>query len=64
VPALDIPAEPAIVDLDIAAFAPAEVLQAPAECRDPALALWIVLRYVDQHADPPHPLGLLRARGE
>src|SRR6516162_550714 len=50
---------PAVVDLHIAAFDPAQLPQALHKGLDAKP----VLRIFDahQHADPPHPLGLLRA---
>src|SRR5262245_61620455 len=55
-----IAAGPTIVDLDIASFEPAQALQALQQRRDIGLSLHIALGVPHEHADPPHPLGLLR----
>src|SRR6516162_10869523 len=54
---------PPDVDPQVAALAPAQLLQHLPESRDAGL-LVLVLRRVHQHADAPHPLALLRARRE
>src|SRR5262249_49438607 len=50
------------VDPHIAANTPAHFLQALVERRKSIVAFWIIHGAVHKHADPPHPLGLLRAR--
>jgi hypothetical protein len=62
--AIDIVLAPAGVDPDIAAVAPSQLLQALLERRQLDLAAWIVRGPVHEHTEPPHPLGLLRARRE
>jgi hypothetical protein len=58
-----IPAWPALLDMDIASFDPPEILQALAERRHAELAFGIFLcQPRNQHADPPHPLGVMHAR--
>src|SRR4029453_3621916 len=52
------------VDLDIAALRPPKLLESPVERRDPGLSFRVVLGIRHQHADAPHPVGLLRARGQ
>jgi hypothetical protein len=52
------------IDLNIAADDPAELLKSLPERRGAELSLRIALRVKHQHADPPHPLGLLRERGQ
>src|SRR6266436_58770 len=54
----------ASVDADIAAFRPSTLFQPLSECREASLRFRIVLGEPHQHADPPHPLALLRARRE
>ena len=60
---IDIVLAPACIDPHIA-VAPAQLLQDLPERRYAGLTLWIVRGRVHQHADAPHPLGLLRARRE
>ena len=55
---------PAGVDPHVAAVGPAQLLQPLQERRDAGLCFRIVRGRVHEHADAPHPLGLLRARGE
>jgi hypothetical protein len=62
--ALGIAAAPANIDPYIAAIIPSELLKAVSQGRHPALRVGIALQWRYQHADPPHPLGLLRACGE
>ena len=57
-------ARPANVDPDVAALRPPELLESLPERRDAGLCFRVALGKRHQHADPPHPLGLLRARGE
>jgi hypothetical protein len=51
-----------IIEPDIAALVPAEVLEALPEGRKVGLPDLIVLGESHDHADPPHPIRLLRAR--
>src|SRR5258708_36450284 len=53
---------PAIVEPNVAASGPAELLKPLAERAEPSLCLWIVLRNRHQDPDPAHLIGLLRAR--
>src|SRR5262245_45182022 len=55
---------PARVDLQVAAFVPAELAQRLLECREASYGIWIVIHRTDEHADPPYPVRLLRARRE
>jgi hypothetical protein len=55
---------PADVELHIAALAPTQLLQALLERRDELLTFRIVRSSVQQHADAPDLLGLLRCRRE
>jgi hypothetical protein len=55
---------PTIVEMDVASFDPSQLLKPLAERGDPCLRYWIALSITHQYSDPPHPLGLLRARGE
>jgi len=55
---------PANVDPHVAADSPAQLLQALQKRRDAGLPVRIVSGRADEHADAPHPLRLLRARGE
>ena len=52
------------VDPHVAAFGPAQLPQHLQERFEACLPFWIVRGQVREHADPPHPLRLLRARGE
>src|SRR5262249_17064680 len=52
---------PASVDSDVAALRPAELLERLAECSDPSLSFRVALGIGHQHANKPHPLGLLRS---
>src|SRR6516165_10098503 len=54
----------AIVNTDIAAFRPSTLLEPLPECREAGPYFRIVLGKAHQHADPPHSVGLLRARYE
>ena len=58
------PARPASVDPDVAALCPPELLEPLPECGDEGLSFPVALGIAHQHADPPHALGLLRARRE
>src|SRR5262249_16154723 len=62
--AIDIVLAPAGVGPDVAAAAPSQLLQGLLECRQLDLAAWIVRGPVHEHTEPPHALGLLRARRE
>src|SRR6516162_3298798 len=62
--AINVARSPVIVHLDVACFRPTQVLQRLAESRNARLCLRIALGKAHQHADPPHPVGLLRARRE
>ena len=53
---------PARVDPDVAALRPAELLKSLPECGGEGLSFRGALGKRHQHADPPHPVGLLRAR--
>src|SRR5262249_35817051 len=53
-----------IVDVDIATLRPSTFFESLPERCDPRLGYRIVLGEIHQHADPPHPLWLLRARGK
>jgi hypothetical protein len=55
---------PTALDPYVAAVGPAQLLQRLHERCHPALRLWIVGSKVHEHADPPHPFGLLRPRRE
>src|SRR5262249_21671925 len=48
----------------VAAFRPPELLERFPKCCDPGLCFRVDLGIAHQHADPPHPLGLLRPRRE
>src|SRR5262249_35199674 len=52
------------IDFDIASFRPSQLLQLLPKCAHARLRLDIGPGIADQHPDPPHPLGLLRARRE
>src|SRR5262249_19771460 len=52
------------VDLQVAAFVPTELAQRLLECREASYGVWIVIHRIDEHADPPYPVRLLRARRE
>jgi hypothetical protein len=51
---------PAIVDPNIAASVPAQILQRLSKCRHKRLLRWIALGDSHQHAHSAHPLWLLR----
>jgi hypothetical protein len=55
---------PAVVDPHVAASGPAQLLQSLQERRDAGLPFRIVRRCIYEHADVPHPAGLLRAHSE
>src|SRR5262249_53849341 len=55
---------PARVDLNVAAFGPSQLLQSLLECGQVSLKFRVALGMRHQHADAPHALALLRARGK
>ena len=55
---------PAIVEPNVAASGPAELLKPLAERAEPSLCFWIVLGNRHQDPDPAHLIGLLRPRSE
>src|SRR5262245_43181742 len=55
---------PARVDPDVAILRPPELLEPLAERPDAGLCFRVALGIGGQYADPSHPAGLLRARGE
>src|SRR5215469_103503 len=60
--AVGIVGAPAVIDPHVAADGPSQFSQALCERRDAAGCFGIVRSQVHEHADSPHPLGLLRAR--
>src|SRR5262245_42756734 len=52
----------AILDSDVAAFYPSELLESVPECRDLGVPFWIGLGMRHQHTDARHTFALLRAR--
>ena len=62
--ALGIAAAPAILDLQVAALGPAQLLQALLKRSDAGLSYQIICRRAYQDTNASHPLGLLRARRE
>src|SRR5262245_9964012 len=62
--AIGIASTPARIELQIAAFAPAQFLQSSKKCRDLDASLRIAFGNLNEHADPAHPVGLLRPRRE
>src|SRR5262249_7114915 len=61
---IGIPATPAVVDPDVLADRPPQLLQTLRKRREAGVRLWIVGLHGHQHTDAPHPFGLLRARRE
>ena len=53
-----------VIDADIAALCPAEVLEPLAKCREAGVGLRVVLGIADEHADPPQLARLLRSHHE
>ena len=53
---------PASVDSDVVALRPPELLESLPECGDEGLSFPVALGKPHQHTDPPHTVGLLRAR--
>src|SRR5258708_35957281 len=58
--AINVARSAVIVHLDVASFRPTQALQRLAERCNARLCLRIALGKAHQHADPPHPAGLLR----
>jgi hypothetical protein len=54
----------AIVNADIAAFLPAELLECLSECSQPRLGLGVIFDVADEHSDSAKLRRLLRARRE
>jgi hypothetical protein len=55
---------PLKIDLNIATYDPAQLLETLLERCGAELSLRIVLRVEHQHADPPHPLRLLGVQSQ
>src|SRR5262249_51448428 len=55
---------PTDVDLQVATLAPTELLKSLAKCCQSAQRLLVIVSPRQQHADPPHALGLLRPHSE
>src|SRR5262245_64628768 len=55
---------PAVINLQVAAFAPTQFLQRLRECSATNPCFWIVLGQVHEHAEASHALGLLCAGDE
>jgi hypothetical protein len=55
---------PASVGPHVAAFRPPELPESLPERRDAGLSFWVALGIRHQHADPSHPIALLRVHGE
>jgi hypothetical protein len=51
-----------LIDPDIAAIRPSQLLERPPECRDAGLRIRIAFRVGQQNSDPPHSLRPLRPR--
>jgi hypothetical protein len=62
--AIGIARTPAVIDCDVAAFGPAQFLQALPKRSNSGLSKRIAFDASYQHTDAPHLLGLLRAGGE
>jgi hypothetical protein len=62
--AVEIARAPAVFDAHVAADVPAAFLQPLRERGDPRQRIRIVRASTHEHADPPHALALLRARGK
>src|SRR5262249_24759259 len=52
---------PAGFDPQVAALAPSQLAERLGECREPGLSLGIASDEIQEHADAPHALALLRA---
>jgi hypothetical protein len=59
---LRIAAAPTDIDLHVAAFRPAQLMQLLPEHFHPSLIFRVVFGSGHEHADAPHRLGMLRAR--
>ena len=59
-----IASSPADIDPHIFAFGPAKFLQALPEGRNASLSYRIIRTRAQEHTEPPHAFGLLRARNE
>src|SRR5262249_9082219 len=55
---------PAVLEADVVAFLPAELLHRLPERREPRLRFGVALGSGRDDPDPPHPFGLLRPRRE
>jgi hypothetical protein len=62
VQARDIAHAPAVIDPNISPDGPAQLLQPLHEGREAGLCLRLASTGMHEHADAPHPVGLLRAR--
>jgi hypothetical protein len=62
--AVDISLAPANIDSRVAADRPSRFLQPLQERRQARLPVWIVRSAIDEYADAPRPVRLLRARRE
>src|SRR5438045_2400915 len=58
----DVTAGPTPRDCQVAPLGPAQFRKSLPEYRDPRLSERVILADSHEHADPPRPLGLLRAR--
>src|SRR5262249_20309676 len=61
-PRLDVACCPAGLDLHIVTASPTQLLEALPKCGDASLPFRIIRGESYEHADPPHPIRLLRAR--
>jgi len=59
-----VPGSPSVVDAQVGADGPAQRLERLQECCDARLSFRILCGKSVEHADAPHPVGLLRARSE
>jgi len=59
---LGVERRPPSVNPNVAALGPAELLESLPECGEECLIFVVVLGHCHQHADPAHPVRLLRAR--
>src|ERR1035438_6228828 len=57
---VDVTASPAVIDPEIAALVPPELVEPLPKCRNARTCVRVVLGRRHQHANPPHSLGLLR----
>src|SRR4029453_9511613 len=62
--AFGVVATPSIVDPHVVADSPAQLLQPLMESCEARLSFSIIGDRIHEHADPPHPLRLLRSRRE